>query len=70
MITWSGHLEYAHSSKIYWIKKTNNNILIDERKFQKYDIMVDYKTLETYTIKNPELAEFERKIFELLFQKL
>ena len=33
-------------------------------------IIVDYEKLETYSIKNPELAEFERKIFELLFQKL
>ncbi len=33
-------------------------------------VIVDYETLETYTIQNAQLAKFERKIFELLFRKL
>lgn len=32
--------------------------------------IVDYETLEVFTIKNRQFAEFEKKIFELLFRKL
>ncbi len=32
--------------------------------------IVDYETLETFVIKNRQYAQFERKIFDLLFSKL
>jgi hypothetical protein len=32
--------------------------------------IVDYETLETFVIKNRQLAQFESKVFDLLFDKL
>ena len=32
--------------------------------------IVDYETLEIFTIRNRQFAEFEKKVFELLFSKL